>query len=154
MKPFIKRATITTAAIAATLTVVGIGFAAYTTNGNGNVQATSAAPVPVTVAATTASNLYPGSSSPTSVTVKNPNTFPVTVSSIQQNGLTTDNQSALASPQCDASQVAFSKYATTFTIPAGGNATVTGTVTMASSASNECGGLTFTIPVTANSTNS
>lgn len=94
--------------------------------------------------------LYPGGSGDLVLRVRNPNPYPVTLSSVHQNGSITSDQVG-----CDATNHGVSMTDQTglaLSVPgsAAQTFTLTGAVAMASTSATECQGATFTIPVSLN----
>ncbi|MFD9704153.1 hypothetical protein [Lentzea sp. NPDC059081] len=124
----------------------GVAYAAWTSSGTGNATATAAtaaAPV-VTGGAVITGFLYPGATGTAVVTVKNPNPYPVVVSTVAPNG------AVPASGSCPASTVSFATQNPGTPIAAGATVAITmaGSVSMISGAVNACQGVDFSIPVT------
>ncbi|WP_329789927.1 hypothetical protein V1227_37965 [Lentzea sp. DG1S-22] len=118
----------------------GVAYAAWTSSGTGNATATAAtaqAPV-VSGGAVTTGLLYPGATGNAAVSVKNPNAYPVKVTSV-----------ALVPGSALECALGFVTSAPMTQIASGATATVelTGAVTMGN-ADNSCQGKTFSIPVT------
>ncbi|MET9230403.1 hypothetical protein [Lentzea sp. NPDC003310] len=118
----------------------GVAYAAWTSSGTGNATATAAtaqAPV-VTGGAVTTGFLYPGAAGNAAVTVKNPNAYPVKVTTV-----------ALTPGSALECTLGFITSTPMTPIAAGATVTVemTGAVTMGN-ADNSCQGKTFSIPVT------
>ena len=91
--------------------------------------------------------LSPGAAADLLVTVSNPNSAPVTVTSLTLAGPVT------ASASCSTPGITVSLPASTsLVVPAGGNASlsVTNGVSMTAASSSNCQGATFTIPLQAN----
>jgi hypothetical protein len=136
----------------AVLLGAGLASAAWLSTGGGT--ATSRAgqaqpPTTTTVAGTavTANLLYPGSSGDVKITVNNPNTYPVTVTSVSPNGAPT---AAGGTGSCGTTGVGLTTVSPGTTVPANGSATLTlaGAASMTSASETGCQNATFTIPVT------
>lgn len=120
-----------------------------TGTGSGAVRAVEAQAL-VTEAATPDAALYPGGTAALVVQVRNPNPFPVTLTSVTGNGEITSDAIG-----CDATN-----HGVTFTdqtglsipLPAGTTTTVTlsDAVAMAPTSADACQGATFTVPVSLN----
>jgi hypothetical protein len=146
MKNFTRRST--TAAVA-TLALVGAGvaFAAWTSTGTGSGSASADTDKGLVVTPGTASGLFPTGSKTVSVTVKNNNSYPVTL-----------DGASVAHLAVQGSPVGCTTNAVTATVPtapnariaAGATATVTDIVTVAMGADgdNGCQGKAFTFDLT------
>lgn len=132
----------------------GIAYAVWTVNGSGSGGATAAIANNLQIAAvippSSSSTLYPGGpASAVSLTIANPNPFPVTVSSYSW-GTPLSN----APTVCASSQVSVDANAPTtanISLPANAPATtvvVPGVIDLAHTAPNGCQGLSFSVPVT------
>ncbi|HEX7309446.1 hypothetical protein [Lentzea sp.] len=124
----------------------GVAYAAWTSSGTGNATATAAtatAPV-VTGGAVTTGFLYPGATGTAVVTVRNPNPYPVVVSTVAPNG------AVPAVGSCPASTVSFALQNPNTSIAAGATVAITlaNSVSMIPGAVNACQGADFSIPVT------
>lgn len=135
------------------IAATGIGLAYWSSQGSGTGSATTGtATISLPTTAATVSGLYPGAQV-TGVTVVVTNSS--TAASVVLTGATGGTASiSTAGPlstgtTCDPSVVTF--IATDVpggAIAAGQTATVTGTVSMGTSAGNQCQGATFSIPIT------
>jgi hypothetical protein len=161
MKTFSKRASaVLGTAVVATLSA-GIAGAVWTSpTGSGNSSATGYTAVAANITAQStndnsaaAKSLYPGASVTNTVTITNPNPYPIVVTDITQGAGNS------ASGSCAAGTVNFATRTNSSGLPQSGGTTTaiaanggTGTydvvVTMASTADNACQGLTFTLPAT------
>lgn len=154
------------AAVAATLSA-GIASAVWTSptgTGNGSATGYTAIKADVTARTTnTAEPLFPGSSVTNTVTITNPNPYPIKVTAITPgsgNAAGGLNSACLAGtvnvtgPASNAAGLPQNDVDDTVAIPANGTGTYDVTVTMASTANNACQGLTFTLPVTISSESS
>ena len=137
--------------LALTVAVAGIGVAAWSTSGSGNAaaKAASASNLVLSDASAYASaDLYPGATGAAVLRVQNPNSFPVTITTVTRTGAITSDKGAA----CDAaSGVTFTDQSgLTVSLAASTTATVTlsGAVQMSNSSDNSCQGAVFTIPVT------
>lgn len=141
---------------ACSLAMAAVAFAYFTSSGSGTGTATAGSSSAVTLHASISSNLYPGSSSPVTLTVDNPS------SGSQRVGTVT-----LASISVDAGHSGCSTVITggnpDFTMPAiaanqvfgpgnGQNVTASGTLTMNETGVNQdaCQGATLTLHLTNN----
>jgi hypothetical protein len=132
---------------AALLLAGGVAYAAWSALGAGTGAAASGAPQALGVSATVAGLLRPGGAADLVVTVSNPNSASVTVTSLALAG------SIAPSAGCSTPGVSVSlPGSTALVVPAGGNAslTVTNAVTMTTASSSDCQGATFSIPLQAN----
>ena len=134
------------------LGVVGLVYAAWTATGGGagyakaqNAQALTT----VDVSATTPATLYPGASGNVLIRIKNPNPYPVQVTSITGTGAITPDAGHAAG--CTTTGVTFTdQTGLTINVPANGGETETtlnNAAQMSNASSNGCQGATFTIPV-------
>ncbi len=128
-------------------------FAAWTVGGGGSGTATAVSAQNLTTgtAATTAA-LYPGiSGANLSLSVNNPNPFPVTITSVNADGAAVPD--ATHASGCVTTGVAYATTATSKAIPANGSSsfTVAG-VSMSNASDTGCQGATFTIPVSFSAT--
>lgn len=123
----------------------GVAYAAWTSSGSGSGAVHSSTAVNSTVSpADSGTALYPGGTTTFTVTVNNPNSYPVTVDSISAGG------SALVNTSCAAGSV----YSDALTpggtpIPGGGSAAYTLTAHMIANADDACQAQTFSLPLTA-----
>ncbi len=170
MKPFNKKTSaVLGAAVAATLSA-GIASAVWTSpTGDGNSSATGYTAVKADVTASTgnanssdATSLFPGSTVTNTVTVSNPNPYPIKVTAITNGAGNAAGGAANAcaagtvnvTSQSVAAGIAQNDAGSTVAIPAHGTGTYNVAVTMASTANNACQGLSFTLPVTISSQSS
>jgi hypothetical protein len=72
------------------LALAGVAYAYFTTTGSGTVTASVGTSSAVTLKGTVTGNLYPGSSSPVSLTVDNPSTAKQRVNTISLEKITAD----------------------------------------------------------------
>jgi hypothetical protein len=123
-------------------------FAAWTVGGGGSGTATAVSAQNLTTSvATTTAALYPGiTGANLSLTVNNPNPFPVTITSVNANGAAVPDAAHAAG--CVTTGVAYATTTTSKTVPANGSSsfTVAG-VSMSNASDTGCQGATFTIPV-------
>jgi hypothetical protein len=132
----------------------GYAFAAWTSSGSGTGQAKSTTSIDSVIApGTSAADLYPGATGSVTVTVSNPNPYPVLVNSISS------GSSALVNTSCTAGTVTtdaratdatglFQSDNTTKTIAASGSGTYTLVTHMSGSAVDACKSQTFTLSLT------
>ncbi|GAA4836345.1 LEA type 2 family protein [Actinomycetospora corticicola] len=122
----------------------GVAFAAYLSTGEGSGATTSSVAVNSTIAsASKGTPLYPGSSTPYTVTINNPNPYPVKVVGI---GASTSDKVGT----CPAGTVTSPAVANpTGTIAPGASGTYTLTATMVADPDNTCQGQTFSMPLRA-----
>lgn len=132
----------------------GIAFASWTSDATGYGEAKSTTSIDSTIApGTSAADLYPGAASTVTVTVDNPNDYPVMVTSISS------GSSALVNTSCTAGTVTSDARAldasgitqdddTTKVIAANGSATYRLTTHMSASAVDACKSQTFTMSLT------
>ena len=126
----------------------GIAFAAYlsTATGSGTASAATAVNATITPGAN-GTSLYPGGSGTFTVTINNPNSYPVKVTSISagsSNATATNGSCAAGTVTSDALASPPSTI-----IAAGGTGTYTLTSRMIANPDNSCQGQTFTLPLTA-----
>lgn len=124
----------------------GVAYAAWSALGAGAGTAASGIPQALGVSATVAGLLHPGGSADVLVTVSNPNSASVTVTSLALAG------SVTASAGCTTPGVTVSLPASTsLVVPAGGSTSlsVANAVGMTTASSSDCQGATFTIPLQA-----
>ena len=103
MRTITRRTGVLTIGVAAA-TTIGVAFAAWTSNGTGSgtAQSTTSADSVIS-AATNAADLYPGAVKDVTVTITNPNAYPVVVTSISAGASVLTNTScAVASVTSDA----------------------------------------------------
>jgi hypothetical protein len=123
----------------------GVAFAAYLSTGTGTGETTSSVAVNSTISSSSRGTaLYPGASTPYTVTINNPNPYPVKVVSITAS--TSD-----AAGTCPAGTVTSPGLTNPpGTIAANGTADYTLTATMIKDPDNSCQGKTFSMPLNAN----
>jgi hypothetical protein len=142
--------------IVASLLLVGLVYAAWTTNGSGSGYAkagTAQSLTTVDVSASTVATLYPGVSGDVLIKLDNPNPYAVTVTAISGSGAITPDA---GHGTCTTTGVTFTNQTgLTLVVPAksGGvdgvlQTTLTGAASMSNASVNGCQGATFTIPVT------
>lgn len=135
---------------AALLVLVGAGvaLAAYLSSGVGAGQANASEAVNSTITpGANGTALYPGATGTFTVTINNPNAYPVTVTSISAGS----SQATGADNACAAGTVTSSALTNppNTVIPPGGSGTYTLTSTMIADPDNSCQGASFTLPLTA-----
>jgi hypothetical protein len=130
--------------------VAGIGIAAWSTSGSGNASAKAASASNLVLSDASAyasADLYPGATGAAVLRVQNPNSFPVTITTVTRTGAITSDKGAA----CDAATgVTFTdQTGLSISLAASTTATVTlsGAVQMSNSSDNSCQGAVFTIPV-------
>lgn len=132
----------------------GVAFAAWTSDATGFGEARSTTSIDSTIApGSSAPDLYPGAASTVTVTVDNPNDYPVVVTAISA------GSSALVNTTCAAGTVTtdartvdatgiLQSNGSTKTIAANGTGTYTLTTRMAGSAVDACKSQTFSLVLT------
>ena len=150
MRKLAKRLTVGSVLVGAML-ATSVAFAAWTATGSGNGYAkagTAQALTTVDASASTAATLYPGATGNVKITINNPNSYPVRVTSVAGNGAITSDKGAA----CDAATgVTYAdQTGQALDVPAAGSQTFTlaGSVSMSNASDNSCQGAVFTIPVT------
>ncbi|MDP9071800.1 MAG: hypothetical protein M3N68_11115 [Actinomycetota bacterium] len=140
---------------AGALSAVGIAFAAWTSDGTGSATARATSSVDSEIAAgTTAADLFPGAAKTVTVSVSNPNDYPVVVNSIASGA------SALVNGSCAAGTVTteerphdgaglLQSNGSSRTIAPGGSGTYTLTTRMLASAVDACKSQTFSLALSA-----
>jgi len=135
---------------AAMLTVVATAAAAWTVagTGKGTAKAGSAASLVLSDASTfTTSALYPGATGDLTLRVRNPNPFPVRITTVSGNGAITSDKGTA----CDQSTgVSLSnRSGLALDVPAGATATLTvpAAVAMSAASADACQGAMFAVPV-------
>jgi hypothetical protein len=136
--------------ILASLTVVGLVYAAWTTNGTGSAYAkagTAQALTTVDVSASTSATLYPGVTGDVLIKLSNPNPYQVTVTAVTGSGSITPDAGHSG---CTTTGVSFTDQSSlSLVVPASGvlQTTLSGAASMSNASLNACQGATFTIPV-------
>lgn len=130
---------------------VGVAFAAWTAEGigTGTAKAATVEALSTTkISGTVIGDLWPGGTGSLQLAIKNPNKFPVKVTSIVADG---DKTITSTSPDCDGSNISLTGAAfDAITIPASSNGetvVIPGAVLLSETASTKCQGVFFTIPV-------
>jgi hypothetical protein len=142
--------------IVASLTLVGLVYAAWTTNGAGSGYAkagTAQSLTTIDVSASTSATLYPGVSGDVLLKMDNPNPYAVTVTAVSGSGSITADAGHAG---CTTTGVSFTNQSSlSLVVPAKVGAvdgtlqtTLTGAASMSNASLNACQGATFTIPVT------
>lgn len=154
MRKLTRRAAVLSAGIAAS-TAVGIAFAAWTSTGSGTGSAASTADEASTIAPVdldVADLLYPGATKTTTVSIDNPNDYPVVVTSISAGSSDAVGGCAADSVRTDAvsdsTGVTRSDEATSV-IPANGSGEYTLTLRMSDDPSDACKSQAFSMDLTA-----
>ena len=145
MRKISKRSAVVLGA-AGVIVVSGVAYAAWLSAGSGNGSVAATTSVNSTIgSATTGTPLYPGGETDFTVTISNPNSYPVVVTSIS------GGASLLVNTSCAAGTVTSIAVAAppNTTIPAAGSGTYTLHAKMAGSADEACKSQTFTLPLTA-----
>jgi hypothetical protein len=130
--------------------VAGIASAAWLASGtgSGNAKATTAqALTTVDASADTTAQLFPGGTGDLVIKIHNPNSYPVQVQTITQNGTPTASG---GSGTCTTTGVSLTTISgATDNVPASSTAEFThaGKVSMSNASDDGCQGATFTIPV-------
>lgn len=158
-----RKALTRTGAIGLTLGVtltVGVAFAAWTSSGSGSgtAQSTTSEDSEI-VAAAYAADLYPGADSTVTVTIDNPNDYPVVVTSISGGESSLVENSEGAADDCAAATVTsdgkslstgvFQSDGSSVVIAAGGEGTFELDTHMIADPTDSCKSTTFTLPLTA-----
>ena len=140
----------------AAASAVGVAFAAWTSGGQGSASATSTTSKESVIAAGTfAADLYPGALKSVTVTISNPNDYPVVVTQISDGTSAAVNGCAAGSVfstglGSDTSSVALAQDASAGTdIPANGSGVYRIQTRMIGDASNACKAQTFSLALTA-----
>jgi hypothetical protein len=144
MRKISKRTAVVLGA-AGVVVVAGVAYAAWTSTGSGSGEVTSTTSANSTITKTSdGTALYPGGGTDFTVTISNPNSYPVVVNSISA------GSSNLTAGGCAAGTVTSPAVSNpTGTIAAGGAGVYTLHATMSATATDECKSQTFTLPLTA-----
>ena len=141
--------------VVAVLAGAGIAYAVWSSTGSGSATAQATSSVNSVIASgTSAADLYPGAVQSITVTISNPNPYPVLVNSISA------GSSAVVNVTCVAGTVTsdarpndaaglLQTDGTTKQIAGAGSGTYTLTTRMIAGAADSCQGQTFTLPLTA-----
>jgi len=155
MMRLVRRSLAVTALTLLALTTTAVAWGYWTSAGTGSGTAASTAAAASELSANTyAGDLYPGAVMSVTVTVSNPNPYPVLVTSISAG-----SSAVLAGPTCAAGSVTsdarltdptgLSQAEGAKTIPAGGSGTYIITTRMIGAAGTGCQSRVFTLPLTA-----
>jgi hypothetical protein len=153
--PRAKKKLALAAVLVAGCVAVGIAWAAWNVSGTGSGYAKAGSASALTLGDATASttaDLYPGATGAVKVSITNPNSFPVRVTTVTGNGTITSDKGAACNA---ATGVSFTNQSgLTLDLAAGTTNTFTlgGAVTMNNSSDNSCQGAVFTIPVSVSGT--
>jgi hypothetical protein len=141
----VTRRVATTAVAIAVLGGAGVAFASWAATGTGSGSGTASTATPFVVQQSgTASGLYPTGQASVPFTVKNPNSYPVTLSTAKANNFRVDSTHSA----CNASSLSAADVALSGSLPAGAtSATKQIVVTMDNSAVDACQGATFTFDI-------
>jgi hypothetical protein len=129
----------------------GAAYAYWTSNGSGSGAASTGQPVTVHVlqaAGTPTNKLLPGGTSDLALTLNNPNTYPVTIVGVAQNGNGPDPGSGCTFAGSAASVPTQSGLSIVVAPGAAVDVTIPGAAAMGSSSASACQGKTIQIPVT------
>lgn len=129
--------------------VANVAFAEWLSNGVGEGYARAGyAQALTTTAAQPRTALYPGSTGDLTLSVHNPNPFPVLLTSVQPNGTISASNAACG----DGHGVSFAGYTGSHTLAANGTTEVVleDVLTMAETSAPDCQGAFFTVPVSLN----
>ncbi|HKN56441.1 MAG TPA: LEA type 2 family protein [Amycolatopsis sp.] len=143
MRKISKRAAVVLGATGV-IVVAGVAYAAWTSTGSGSGEVKSTTSLNSTIAKLgDGSLLYPGGGTDFTVTISNPNSYPVVVNSISAG-------SSDAVNGCAAGTVTSAAVSNpSGTIAAGGSGTYTLHATMDHDAADACKSQTFSLPLTA-----
>lgn len=145
MRKISKRSAVVLGA-AGVVAVAGVAYAAWSSSGSGSGSVTSTTSINSTISpANSGTALYPGGGTDFTVTVDNPNSYPVVVTSISA------GSSGLVNGACAAGTVTSAAVTAppNTTIAAHGTGTYTLHAQMAGNADDSCKSQTFTLPLTA-----
>jgi hypothetical protein len=160
MRKSVKRAIVVGTAIAA-VGVVGVAYAAWDANTTGNAAAQAETGKNLVVLdAKTDATLYPGATGNATIEIKNPNKYPVKVSSLQWDQGAGVKATPVSGSTCNNTGVYFGDFSKS-SIGSGGLLavklelaagetkafTLTNAVHMINNSENGCQGATFSIPV-------
>jgi len=139
-------------AVPAVLVAVGIAIGAWNATGSGTGYAKAGTSSSLTLgdaSGSTVADLYPGATGNVKITVTNPNSFPVLITTVSQTGsasITSDKGAA-----CNASTGVTFTTQSGLSLALGAGATntftLTGAVAMSNASANACQGAVFSIPV-------
>ncbi len=145
-----KRRAVFALAATCALAVAGVAFAYFTTTGSGTATATAGSSSAITLHGTVSATLYPGTSSPVSLTVDNPSSGSQRVGTISLKEVTPD--SGHSSCKGEWFTMAGVEANQTFAPGSGQSVTKTGTLTMKNVEESQdgCQGATLTLHLTSN----
>jgi hypothetical protein len=138
------------------LAVVGVALAYFTSSGSGTGSASVGSSSAVTLHASISSNLYPGASSPVTLTVDNPSPGSQRVGTVTLSSITVDAGHSTCSTTISGGNPDFTMAAVTvnkvFGPGNGQSVTPSGTLTMNETGANQdaCQGATLTLHLTNN----
>jgi len=138
------------------LAVAGVALAYFTSSGSGTGSASVGSSSAVTLHASIASNLYPGASSPVTLTVDNPSSGSQRVGTVTLSSITVDAGHSTCSTTIGGGNPDFTMAAVpvnqVFGPGNGQSVTPTGTLTMNETGANQdaCQGATLTLHLTNN----
>lgn len=142
--------------VTATMAISGVAFASWTLEGTGTGTADAAVAATLTSELSVPANLYPDLTTDASITITNPNDFPVTVTQIAFTGaLEVTPGDGKTCTDTDSAVTFNGPITITIAVPAkagevNGTATqaLTGAVTMGADATDGCQGASFSHPIT------
>ena len=132
--------------VAGVTALAGGAYAAWLVSGSGTVTGTSASIEALTVTSTITGSIFPGSLNPVSLTVNNPNVFPVSVTGVSFGAVTSSSPT-----DCPATNLVLTAPTSlALSVPAGASQSTSlpGAATMLSAAPTGCAGVTFTLTAT------
>src|ERR1700741_5138606 len=159
MKHLLSRSRlIAIAVVVVSLATAGLVSAAWLANGSGFGYAKAGSSQDLSTAdasASTTATLYPGATGDVTLTIDNPNPFPVRVTGVSLDGTAANITPDAGHASCAPTGVSFvDQTGLTIDVPArsGGTngtatPTLTGAVAMSNASANGCQGAVFTIPV-------
>jgi len=145
------------AAVFGAIGIAGAGWAYWTASGTGSAVATIGAPAGVTVQAVASgapsTSLIPGGTADLLVQLNNPNSYPVTIVGVQQNGSVTPVNASGPGTSCSSSNTGVSVASQTtglnVAVVAGVSVVhIPNGASMSTSSASGCQGASFQIPVT------
>jgi hypothetical protein len=139
-----RKRTAVIAAVAVVAVGGGVAYAAWSSTGAGTGTVTSTTSADSAIAPVSGAGLYPGATVDVVVSIDNPNSYPVKVTSIA-------NSSSNVNGGCAAGTVTTTSTGTDFTpvIAAGGHQQYTLKAKMNADAAEACKSITFTVPLNA-----
>jgi hypothetical protein len=137
------------------LGIVALSYAAWTSSGGGTGFAkaqTAKALTSLDASGSTNATVYPGATGDLTISVSNPNSYPVKVTDVTGNGaITADpgHSTCGSDGQHPTGVTLTDQHNLNLTVPANGQSQVTlsGSVQMTNASDNSCQGATFTVPV-------